>query len=153
MSFFRQFVPLKTFKTQELMKKKILVPPSSGKGSRQSQRVKGWMQTFFFVVVEILTVFDILSRHFEKHLHTMKLTPRENVGIVFFIFKSNNRVKFRYLEFFIAKFWISLIFHQKSQYQVRHVLWRHNYLTSRSIVLILVCMDRVDLFMILKPSS
>ena len=36
-----------------------------GRVSRQSQRVRGWVQPF--------TDFEILSRHFERYLHTMKL--------------------------------------------------------------------------------
>ena len=58
-----------------------------GRVSRQSQRVRGWMQPF--------SVLDILIRHFEKYLHTMKLKLTKHVGITtFLLYKQKFSVKF-----------------------------------------------------------
>ena len=43
-----------------------------GRVSRQSQMVKGVVETFFHF-------FDILSRNFEQYLHSMKLKLTEHV--------------------------------------------------------------------------
>ena len=45
-----------------------------GRVSRQSQRVKEWMQLFFKFFL-----FEILSSHFEKYQHNMKLRLTEHV--------------------------------------------------------------------------
>ena len=73
------------------MKKKWGYHLTRGRVSRQSQRVRGWMQPF--------SVLDILIRHFEKkniYLHTMMLKLREHVGITMFCFSISNKkpVKF-----------------------------------------------------------
>ena len=61
------------------MKKKWGYHLTQGRVSRQSQRVRGWMQLFF-------QFLDILIRHFEKYLHTMMLKFTEHVGITTFLF-------------------------------------------------------------------
>ena len=117
------------------MKKKWGYHLTRGRVSRQSQRVRGWMQPF--------SVLDILIRHFEKYLHTMMLKPIEHVGsTIFLLYKQKTRWNSDIQNFYSEILNFSLFFAKNRNFQVRHVLWRHNYVTSCPIVLILVCMSR-----------
>ena len=103
-----------------------------GRVSRQSQRVRGWFLIFF----------DILSRHFEKYLHTMKLKLTEHVWIVIFLLYKQKTGEIPVFSFFYSKI-----------FRFRHALWRHNYVAPWLIVLILVCMDRRDQYISIDPKT
>ena len=75
----------------------------------------------------------------------LKLT--EHVGsTIVFLYKQKNRWNFDIQNFYseILNFFLNfhLFFAKNRNFQVRHILWRHNYVTPWPIVLILVCMDR-----------
>ena len=73
----------------------------------------------------------------------LKLT--EYVGItIFLLYKQKKKPgEIPIFRTFIAKVWIFAFFYQKTAiFRSCMFLWRHNYVTPRPIVLILVCMDR-----------
>ena len=54
--------------------------------------------------------FDILSRHFEKYLHTMKLKLTEHIWIAIFLLCKQKPVEIMTFKTFTAKFWNFWIF-------------------------------------------
>ena len=123
------------------MKKKMGVPPyPGGRVSRQSQRMGGGLFNLFSFKKTFIC-------NFEKYLHTMMLKLTEHVGItIFLLYKQKPRWNSDIQNFhseILNCLNFRLFFAKKNRnFQVRHVLWRHNYVTPRPIVLILVCMDR-----------
>ena len=74
----------------------------------------------------------------------MKLKLTKYVGITtFLLYKQKTGWNFDIQNFFIAKFWIFAYFSQKiAIFRSGMFLWRHNYVMSWPIVLILVCMNK-----------
>ena len=116
------------------MKKKLGYHLTRGRVSRQSQRVRGWMQPFK----------KTLIRHFEKYLHTMMLKLTEHAGITnLLLHKQKTRWNSDIQNFYSEILNFSPIFRKMSQFSGSACfLWRHNYVTPWPILLILVCMNR-----------
>ena len=71
----------------------------------------------------------------------LKLT--EHVGItIFLLYKQKTRWNSDIQNFYSEILNFRLFYAKYRNFQVRHVLWRHNYVTPWLIVLILVCMSR-----------
>ena len=71
------------------------------------------------------------------------LKPTEHVGItIFLLYKQKTRWNSDIQNFYTEILNFRLFFAKNRNFHVRHVLWRHNYVTPWPIVLILVCMNR-----------
>ena len=113
-----------------------------GRVSRQSQRVRRWMQPFQLKKKKKKKK-KTLIRHSEKYLHTMMLKLTEHVDITIFLSYKQKPDEILIFRTFIAKFWIFVYFSQNiAIFRSGMFLWRHNYVTPWPIVLILVCLNR-----------
>ena len=123
------------------MKKNGGTPLPGGRVSRQSQRVRGVDATFSVLRKH---KFAILKK---KYLHTMMLKLTEHVGItISLLYKQKTRWNSDIQNFYSEILNFDPILRKKSQFssifRPGMSLWRHNYVTHWSIVLILVCMDK-----------
>ena len=82
-----------------------------------------------------------LIRHFEKYLHTMMVKLTKHVGItIFLLYKQKTRWNSDIQNFYSEIF--AFFTQNIAIFRSGIVLWRHNYITPKPIVLILVCISR-----------
>ena len=106
--------------------------PGVGYKPSKSEGEGGWCNLFSFRKQKI--------RYFEKYLYTMTLKLTEHVGItIFLLYKQKNRWNSDIQNFYSEILNFHLFY---AIFRSGVSLWRHNYVTPRPIVLILVCMDR-----------
>ena len=111
-------------------------PPYPGYVKPSKSEGEGVDTTFF-------QFLDLLIRHFEKYLHTMKLKLTKHVGITtFLLYKQKTRWNSDIQNFYRESLNLAYFSPKIAIFRSGIFLWRHNYVTAWPIVLTLVCMNR-----------
>ena len=126
------------------MKNKMVISPYLRVYS--AVKIEGWRG-----ICNLFQFFDILSRHFETHLHTMKRKLTEHALISIFFMHRQKIWWNSNIQTFDSKILkIRPSFKKKRNCRFRDDLWRNIYVTPWPILLILVWMDRRDQYLSIK---